>query len=407
MRLPGAVVVVPLLLLLAGAFGVAALVVTRPQVERKPPPEVTPLVRVVEARPGPWRYVVHSQGTVQPRTESELIPQVSGVAEWVSPELASGGFFEKGELLVRLEPSDYRVELASAQAAVARAESDFERTRTELERQRALREQGVASQARIDDAENAFRVAEALLREARARLERAESDMARTRLHAPFEGRVRSERVDVGQFLNRGESIATLYAVDFAEVVLPVPDRELRFLDVQLTPVSQGADAMEAQAGPRVELHAEFAGRAHVWTGRVVRTGGEIDARTRMVHLVARVADPYGLHDPEAGAPLAVGLFVQARILGQQAQDVFVLPRAALHSGDPMDPQAPAQVHVVDAQNRLRIRPVRVLRTEAEHVVIASGLEPGERVSLSSLRAVVDGMRVRVADGAGAGEGRS
>lgn len=392
-------IVVPLLILAVGGVGIWILVAIRPEVELQPPPEATPLVRVVGVRPDAWRYVVHSQGTVQPRTESELIPQVSGTAEWVSPALASGGFFGKGEPLVRIEPSDYRVERESARAALARAESDFERARTELERQKTLRERGVASQARIDDAENAFSVAEAARREARARLERAERDLGRTELHAPFEGRVRSERVDVGQFVNRGESIATLYAVDYAEVSLPVPDRELRFVDIPLAMMRAATDGETDARGPEVELHAEYAGQEHVWRGRIVRTEGEIDPKTRMVHVVARVRDPYGLHTEIERAPLAVGLFVQAEIRGREVKDVFVLPRSAIHSGDPMDPHASPEVHVVDAEGRLHIRPVEVLRTEQERVVIGDGLAPGERVSVSSLRAVVDGMRVRVAGG--------
>lgn len=388
--------VLPLAILGLGLAGVAVLVLTREPTETQKPPEAAPLVRVVEAQPGDWRYAVHTHGTVEPRTESDLIPQVSGEVVWVSPDLVSGGFFEAGEPLVRIETADYRVERESARAAVARTESEFERARTERERQRKLREQGVASQARIDDAENAYRVAEAALREARARLDRAERDLERTELHAPYEGRVRNEDVDVGQFAERGRAVATLYAVDWAEIRLPIPDRELRFLDVPLgAPVR-----VEETEGPEVRLRAEFAGRPQVWTGRVVRTEGEIDARTRMVNLVARVEDPYGLHDESERPPLAVGLFVEAQILGRTAEQVYVLPRAALRAGDPTDPQAPDAVHVVDAEGHLRIRSVEVLRTEREHVVIGSGLAPGERVSLSPLQAVVDGMSVRVAGSA-------
>ena len=414
MRRPSPKLTLPLAILAAGALVISALVATRPEVELSPPKEATPLVRVVEAQPTTWRFVVRSQGTVVPRNESELVPQVAGEVEWVSPVLASGGFVTASEPLVRIEPADYRVALATSRAALARAESEHGRARTEIERQRTLREKGVASQARIDDAENAFRVAEASLAEAQARLERAERDLERTTLTAPFDGRVRSERVDVGQFVSRGESIAVLYAVDYAEVSLPVPDRELRFVDVPRAPArsedapADGAATAPADA-PEVLLRAEFAGREETWRGHVVRTAGEIDPQTRMVQVVARVTDPYGIKgEREQGerrqAPLAVGLFVQAEILGREVRDVFVLPRAALHSGNPMDPSAAEEVHVVDAEGRLHIRPVEVLRTEPEAAVVGSGLAAGDRVSISSLRAVVEGMRVRVAGPAAAEE---
>ena len=406
MRRPSPRLILPLAILAGGAVVIAALVATRPVVELHPPTEATPLVRVVEAQPTEWRFVVRSQGTVEPRNESELVPQVAGNVEWVSPALSSGSFVTEGEPLVRIEATDYRVALATAGAALARAESEHQRAETEVTRQRTLREKGVASQTRIDDAENAFRVAEASLAEARAKLERAERDLERTTLSAPFQGRVRSERVDVGQFVNRGESIAVLYAVDFAEISLPVPDRELRFVDVPRSPARPRAAVPDADApapptGPEVLLRAEFAGEERTWRGQVVRTGGEIDPQTRMVQLVARVADPYGLSEDSAeirdAAPLAVGLFVSAEILGRSVNDVFVLPRAALHSGNPMDPAAEDDVHVIDAEGRLHIRPVEVLRTEPEMAIVGAGLRAGDRVSVSSLRAVVEGMRVRVA----------
>jgi len=388
-------VVVPIAILLAGVAAVAALWTLRPSVEVRPPEPLAPRVRVVEVEPRDVAMHVRTQGTVAPRTESDLVPQVSGEVVWISPQLVSGGFFDAGDPLVRIDRGDYEVAVQSARAAVARTESEFERARTELDRQRRLMERGVAAQARIDDAENAFRVADAALREARARLVQARRELGRTELRAPFEGRVRSKDVDVGQFVSRGAPIATLYAVDFAEVRLPLPDRELRWLDLPLGLDGQG-DASDA--GPAVTLHAEFAGRGRRWQGRVVRTEGEIDPRSRMVHVVARVADPYGRHEGDGAdgvAPLAVGLFVQAEIEGRTVADAFVLPRAALHhaAGDEGD-----RVHVVDAEGRLHVRPVEVLRSEGERVVIGHGLAAGERVSVSALPAVVDGMPVRVVE---------
>lgn len=385
---------VTLAILGVGLAGVVLMWACREPPQTQSLPETAPLVRVVEVRPQDWEYVVRSQGTVVPRTQSELIAQVSGEIVWISPNLVSGGFFEKGEPLVRIDRHDYEVALESARAGVARARSEFERAQTERERQRKLEAEGVASQARIDDTENAYRVAEASLAEARARLARAERDLTRTELQAPFSGRVRSEEVDVGQVANAGQPIATLYAVDWAEVRLPIPDRELRFVEIPLG--ANGDETSDAAPQPEVRLRAEFAGATHTWTGRVVRTEGEIDPRTRMVHVVARVEDPYGLEDDSDRPPLAVGLFVEAEVRGRSVEGVYVLPRAALRPGDPMAPESSDVVHVVDADGRLRVRPVEVLRSERENVVIGRGLAPGERVSLSPLKGVVDGMSVRV-----------
>jgi RND family efflux transporter MFP subunit len=338
--------------------------------------------------------------------------------------LAPGGFFRRGEPLLRIDRADYEVALESARANVAAAESEFARARKERSRQQRLAERSVASESSIDDAENAYRVAKARLREAQSQLDRAARDIERTELLAPYDGRVRSESVDVGQFVSRGTKVAGLYAVDFAEVRLPLPDRELAHLDLALDyrdSVGSGltaeagdagrSDAGEgdlsielqqpvssAQAGledPRVVLSTEFAGGVHQWEGRIVRTEGEIDPKSRMVHVVARVPDPYGRSHDDARPPLAVGLFVQADIMGRVLDDAFVVPRSALRDWEGRDRD---QVLVVDAESRLRFRDVDVIRTERDRVIIGGGLQAGERVCVSPLRAVTDGMFVELTD---------
>jgi RND family efflux transporter MFP subunit len=400
MRRPSKKVWLPLAILGGGLLVAIGLVLNRPGAQARPHEVVAPLVRAVRAEPQEFRYVVRANGTVMPRTQSDLIPQVSGEVTWVSPALVSGGFFAADEPLLRIDPRDYEAALESARASLARAESERSRARTERGRQRELAQRSVASQTRIDDAENAFRVADAQIREARASLGRAERDLERTELTAPYEGRVREENVDVGQFVNRGTPVARLYAVDAAEVRLPVPDRELSYLDLSLSTGSAryaepaGADPSEESpsgtaSGPEVRLHAEFAGRDRIWHGQIVRTEGEIDPRSRMINVVARVEDPYG-----SEPPLAVGLFVSAEILGRREPRAYVLPRAAIR-----EEESGFQVLLIDAEDRIRFRPVEVLRSEADRVVIGSGLSPGERVCVSPLGAVVEGMKVRVIEG--------
>jgi RND family efflux transporter MFP subunit len=385
---------VPLAVLVAGALAVAIVVATKPGLEAGPARVNAPLVAVIEVQPRDLQFSVHTQGTVVPRTESDLIPQVSGEVIWVSPRLVSGGFFEAGDPLLRLDSSDHRVALEAARAVVARTKSEFARAKTEIERQRSLAVQGVASQARIDDAENAFRVAEAELREQTAKLARAERDLERTEIRAPYQGRVRSEKIDVGQFASRGDSIATLYATDYAEVRLPLPDRDLFYLDAPFDLSGELARSEgvppEIQVGPEVALRAEFAGEPRTWIGHIVRTEGEIDAKSRMVHLVARVEDPYGHNGTTGSAPLAVGLFVEAEIQGRKVENVFVLPRTALRTdaGDDL-------VYVVDEGDRLRFKAVEVLRAERDDVIVGSGLRANDRVCVSPMAAAVNGMAVR------------
>ena len=268
----------------------------------------------------------------------------------------------------------------------SRARSELANAEKDHARQLDLARRSVSSDAQLDDASNRLRVAQAELREANATLKRAQRDLARTQVLAPYDGRVRSEQVDVGQFVNRGESVAKVYAVDFAEVRLPIPDEELAYLDLPLT---QSGGELENPV--TVTLRARFAGKQNEWQGEIVRTEGELDPRTRMVHVVARVAAPYAPHDGRP--PLAVGLFVEAEILGSQVEDVVVLPRSALRGA--------SRVLVVDADDRLRFRDVEVLRVVRDQVFVRSGLARGERVCVSALEIALEGMRVRVNESLG------
>jgi multidrug efflux pump subunit AcrA (membrane-fusion protein) len=201
---------------------------------------------------------------------------------------------------------------------------------------------------------------------------------------------VRSKRVDVGQFVARGTSVARVYAIDFAEVRLPVRDADLAFLDLSIGYRGE-EDPID---GPEVLLRARFAGRPQEWRARVVRTEGEIDATSRMLHLVARVENPYGRR--EDTSPLAVGLFVEAEILGRELDGVLVVPRAAVRDD--------GTLLIVDGEDRLRFRRSEILRNEGEEAVVRAALEPSERLCLSPVERPVDGMRVRpVVDGPGAG----
>jgi RND family efflux transporter MFP subunit len=360
------------------------MIAARPQVETKRPDAQLPLVRILPARIEDVRLTVRTQGTVAPRTESDLVPEVSGRVEWVSPSLVAGGFFEDGEALLKIDSRDYDMALRTAEAAVARHASELRLAIANRKRSRELAGREIVSAASLDESENAARVAEAALHEARTAVEKAQMDLGRTEIRAPFLGRVREKKVDVGQFVSRGAPVARLYAVDYAEVRLPIPDYEIAFLDLPLAYRGEG----DMTLGPVVILRADFAGARHEWRGRIVRTEGEIDPRTRMVHAVAQVEDPYGHSAQEERPPLAVGLFVEAEIVGLDAKGVVLVPRSAMRTAD--------ELLIVDEGDRLQFRRVAVLRADGETVVVRSGVAAGERICVSPLEAAVDGMAVRV-----------
>ena len=367
-------------LLVAAALGVTAVLVTTGSQLSPSQPEAAPIaVRVVVARPGPVQLHVHAQGTVEPRTETELVPEVSGNVVWISPNLVSGGYFETGEPLLRIDDRDYRAAAQRAQATLTRAQAEFELAQAELSRAEDLLDRQLISRTDFDTRLRTARVAQATLQDAELVLETSRRDLTRTTMSAPFDGLVRSEQVDVGQFISRGTSIASVYAVDFVEVRLPIADQQLAYLNV---PLSQRGEIDESRA-PDVSLTAEFAGEKQLWTGKIARTEAQIDPGSRMVYAIARVrADA-----SENAVPPPVGLFVQAEIEGIAENDVVVLPRSALRNEN--------QVLVVDTENRLHFRTVDVLRVYRDDVFVTGGLERGELVSVSALQTVVDGMRVQ------------
>jgi multidrug efflux pump subunit AcrA (membrane-fusion protein) len=343
---------------LAGALLAVALGQGRPVPAETPGESVPLLVRVAQVAPRAHRFRVRTHGTVAPRTESDLVAEVAGRVVWASPALAAGGFFEEGERLLEVDRRDYANAVARTRAHVARAKSELGLASVDLERLGALAERNVASASALERARNAERVARAALAEARTEVERAERDLERTRIEAPFAGRVRDKRVDVGQFVARGTPVARVYAVDFAEVRLPVRDADLGFLDL---PIGYRGEA-DPKQGPEVVLRARFAGRPQEWRARVVRTEG-------------------------------------AEILGRVMEDVLVVPRSAV--------RADGTLLFVDGEDRLRLRRAEILRNEGQDAVVRAAPEPSERLCLSPIDHAVEGMLVRpVAEGPGAESGR-
>ena len=371
-----------LLIIAIGALGMIKLTESKPQIKKKTPPVPLPVVRTVVIATGPQAIVVQGEGTVSPVQEMVLVPQVDGKIVYISPSLMNGGAFKKGETLLRIEPEDYRLAVTLAEAKVKSAQSLL---RLAEEEAAAAKEEWY--QLYLDDKnrgekppplvlkEPQLAAAKAKLAADKADLRNAALDLERTELNAPFSGRVEAESVDLGQYVRPGEKLASLFSTDAAEVVVPLENESLLWFHVPgFTPgTGPGAD---------VKIMARIAGRDCVWAGRVVRSEGKIDQRTRMIRVVVRVDKPY-----EKKPPLAIGLFVRVEIQGRTLPDLAEIPRSALRQGD--------LVWVVTKDGRLRFRKVEVARIARETVQIQGGLKDGERVVVSSLKAVTDGMLVR------------
>ena len=379
------------LLLPLGVLGVATLAAiimirNRPEVVMQIPEVAPPGVRAHLVEVKTVAVPVTSQGTVRPRTETQIVPEIAGRVTWVAPSFAVGGFFEEGDVLLRIDPFDYQQAVISARSQLAQSRLRLAQEEAEAEvARREWEELGRGDPRELTLRKPQLEDAQASVAAAEAALVRAERDLERAEVRAPYAGRVRTKSVDVGQFVTVGAPIATVYAVDLAEVRLPLPDEELAYLDLPLA-----FRGTANRRGPRVTLRTAFAGDTYEWVGQVVRTESEIDPVSRMVHVIAEVQDPYAPGPDRNRPPLAVGMYVEADIEGRPFDEVVVVPRAAL--------QGRSQVLVIDADSRVRFRDIDILRTTTESVYVRNGLAEGELVAISALDGPTEGMQVQITE---------
>lgn len=368
-------------LLISGLAGFKMLQSSREALDRQQPEVPLPLVRTVPISVGTIDMTITGEGSVQALTETQIVPQVSGKIIQASRNLINGGTFKKGELLLTIEPRDYEIAVTLAEASVKDAESKYEMAvqETEASRREWQRIHPEEAAPPLVVKEPQLAAARANLEAKRANLEKARLDFDRTRIKAPFTGRVSSEQVDIGQYVTPGQTMATLYATDAVEIVVPMENEDLNWIAIPgfTTDKHPGADAI---------VKARVAGREMTWQGRVDRIEGQINEKTRMVNVVVRVADPYATRPP-----LTIGQFVEVEIDGETIPKAAVIPRAALHDQD--------TVWAVDPEdNRMYFRTVEIARMDERGVVVQSGLKDSDRVVVSPLKAATDGMQVRSVD---------
>ncbi|MDH5528095.1 MAG: efflux RND transporter periplasmic adaptor subunit [Nitrospirota bacterium] len=378
-------IALPALVVGAGVGIGMVLMSTGPEAERRTPPPSVPTVEAVRVAEQDFPVTVTTRGTVTPRTQSTLIPEVAGRVVWINPNLRGGGFFEAGDTLLRIDATDYENAVTVARAELARARLALEQE--EAQSAQALRDwealgmggEPAGLALRRPQLETARADADA----AAARLTQAEVELSRTRLRAPYAGRALEKKVDVGQYVSPGTVLATVYAVDYVEVRLPLTDRQLAYVDL---PERYRGENAAGTRGPAVTLSAQVGGLTQRWKGRIVRAEGAIDTASRQLFVVAQVDDPYARRGDSP--PLKIGQFVEAEIAGRTLHQVFVLPRQAM--------EADGAVRVITPENTLSRRPVTVAWSGDDRVVIADGLRAGERVSVTPMPYAADGAPVRV-----------
>ena len=379
-----------------GILGFVLLMIFRPRPEAQEPPRRIPLVVTAPADVRSGHLTIQGNGTVRPKSEIVLSSQVAGRVEWVSPAFASGGRFDKGDLLLRIEPADYVNRVDAASAAVAQREVEVLQWKEEQELareeyQRLVAREGLdapdsASLSSLIFREPQLQAARANLRSAEAQLADARLALGRTRITAPFDGLVSSKAVDIGQYVAPGQNLGSLYDTGEVEIVVPLTDTEAALVE-GLWDAGAGDEATRIPA----TVLASFGGREYEWPAYVDRAEGALNAETRTVDVVVRVPDPFLSDDGGRRPPLLLGTYASVDIQGASRDAYVVLPRMAFRDAE--------SVFVVEQDTLLVVRPATMLQEIGGEVFVSAAIAAGEPVVVSPMDIVTDSMTVQVANG--------
>ena len=377
--------VLPLLVIVIAMGLTFVLLKSRKTPKPHETPYLGPLVEVAELVKTTRKVIVSATGSAQSRYEVGITPQVKGRVSEISPQMVAGGSFRKGELLFAIEDIDYQLAIALAQSNLAQAELELLRTENlaDLARKEwhALNTDSALEPNPLVVYEPQLKSARAQRDAAQANVSQAELNLQRTKVFAPFNCYVRSEQLEIGQFINAGSPVATVAGVDQIEIVVPLPLDELVWLQVPRNGIRQ--------KGSLANVELQSGGQTFRWQGEINRALGEIDPHNRMARVVVTVADPFS--QEREGAKLLnnllPGMFVEVHLQGEELSDVIAVPRGALHDNDTL--------WIVDAENRLHIREVDILRRERDEVLIRSGLDAKEKIVLTNLSGAAEGMLLR------------
>jgi len=367
----------PIVIILSGVLIMVGLSSMKKPPEEKEKVDNTPIVAVEAVTLSPMTLNVTSYGIVKPKYETELVAQVSGEVVELDKSFVRGGFVKKGQLLARIDPSDYEASLMDAQANLASAKAAFKKelaqgkvAETEWKRitdtsptELSLRKPQLAQEL-------------ARVKAAQASVLRAKRNLERTEIKAPYDAMLDSRQIGLGSFVSMGSPVGKLLGTAVAEVRLPVADNQLKFL------AEQGKNA-------QVALLGTFAGEKMQWQANIARGEGVIDTSSRMSYLVAQINDPYRLKTSTDNAlqkkPLRFGSYVNAQISGLNLASATLIPRHLVVEG---------KVPTLDSESKLHFVTVNIVRQEGANVVVSEGLLEGDQLIVSALDYPVDGMKL-------------
>ena len=351
---------------------------------KKPVVVKAPLVEVIILTPQQVTFEIQSQGSIRPRTQTNIISEVSGQVVSVSAKFKVGGYFEKGETLLTVDDINYQVALVQAQSRVDTAKANLVEEHAHGQQ---AKEEWLLSNSSLESAPTMalrkpqLQKAQADLKSAQAELKQAQVRLTKTKIIAPYDAMIKEKQVDIGQYLSTGSQLATTFAVEYAEARLPIKQRDIPFLN--LPKINQ-----EYIQKSKVDLTLNIAGNSYHWSSFISRYEGIVDATSRVHYIIAQIDDPYRLKVAEAKTALPIGSFVSANIKGKTVEAVLAIPRGAVRGAN--------SLHMIDAENKLQIVTIDILRSDQQFVYSYDQFDPQLRLVNTQLETPVAGMTLRV-----------
>jgi RND family efflux transporter MFP subunit len=375
---------IPAIILIVTVLAFKFILANPPAAQRGGAPKAAKIVvQTLQLEPVQYQVQVESYGVVKPRTQSILVAQVSGQIISIAAQFREGGFFEQGEVLAQIDDRDHLADVKTAQANVLTAQQ------TLLEEE-ARAQQAVADWQRLGNGQQAsnlvlrkpqLEAAKAKVLSAQAAFEKAQLNLERTKVIAPYAGRVLSKSVDVGQVVSNNSQLAEIYATDRVEIRLPIKNKDLELIELP----EQYRDAGAVLLGSKVLFHSDLVGEQN-WQGNLVRTEGAIDTNAQQLYVVAQINDPYKATATNK-YPIKIGQYVKAKISGRELSDVMMIPNATIYQG--------SYVYVVE-QGVLKRKDINIRWQNSQHSIIASGLEFGQQLVITPLGQVSSGTAVSI-----------
>ena len=377
---------ISLCILALGVLLTVVLIKSRRQPRRQEQEILAPLVTVNQLKARDIQMVIRGYGTVSPKVEVEIVPEVPGKVVSINPQLKAGGLIPAGEQILQIDARDYEFAVQQAGAVVANAQVKFDIEVAEADVARREWEDlhpGTEPNSPLVLRQSQVRQAKAALESATAQLETAKLRLERTSLSLPFDALIISEKVDLGQYMVTGQPVAVAYGIESVEIKLPLEDEELAWFDI-----FENSDALNGgkplTGKTRAVVKADFAGAEHTWNGYVKRTTGQVDKMSRMIFVVVEVPKPF--EQSNGRPPLLPGIFAEVLIEGKILKNAVAVPRDAIHDGN--------KVWVVN-DSRLHVQSLGIVRADKDFAYTTSSVKEGALIVISSLDTAVEGMKVR------------